>query len=86
MPQDIPRTVKKWTVIGHDGLDSLNFTEEDFVSTLGDNKVLVKSKYYDIQCLPRLSPLMCFLVQGASLNVWITATPASAFVNHLLVP
>ncbi|KAF5007034.1 hypothetical protein F66182_15772, partial [Fusarium sp. NRRL 66182] len=42
MPQDIPRTVKKWTVIGHDGLDSLNFTEEDFVSTLGDNKVLVK--------------------------------------------
>jgi hypothetical protein len=49
MSQAIPRTVKQWTVIGQDGLDSLKFTEEELESTLGDNQVLVKSKHYDIQ-------------------------------------
>jgi hypothetical protein len=48
MSQAIPRTVKQWTVIGQDGLDSLKFTEEELVSTLDDNQVLVKSKYYNI--------------------------------------
>ncbi|RAO72417.1 uncharacterized protein BHQ10_008429 [Talaromyces amestolkiae] len=42
MSQEIPQTVKKWTVIGHDGPDSLDFKEEELVSTLGDNQVLVK--------------------------------------------
>ncbi|EED23997.1 alcohol dehydrogenase, putative [Talaromyces stipitatus ATCC 10500] len=42
MSQAISQTVKQWTVIGQVGLDSLKFSEEELVSTLGDNQVLVK--------------------------------------------
>lgn len=42
--QSIPKTTKQWNVAGHDGVESLEFTEQP-VPQLGDNQVLVRSKF-----------------------------------------
>lgn len=39
--QSIPKTTKQWNVAGHDGVESLEFTEQP-VPQLGDNQVLVR--------------------------------------------
>lgn len=85
MSQEIPQTVKKWTVIGHDGPDSLDFKEEELVSTLGDNQVLVKSEYFDTHCFPTLSTLMSSPSPRSVSKRMITVTPALAFVDQLIV-
>ncbi|KAJ5605576.1 hypothetical protein N7510_008357 [Penicillium lagena] len=41
MALSIPKTTKQWTVVGHDGLESLKYSEKP-IPELGDNQVLVK--------------------------------------------
>jgi hypothetical protein len=40
-----PSTTRQWKVEGKDGFESLKFDEKAPVPDLGDNDVLVKSKY-----------------------------------------
>lgn len=48
MSQSIPKTTKQWRVVGHNGFDSLEYSEQP-VPELGDNQVLVKSKFSILQ-------------------------------------
>lgn len=48
MAQSIPKTTKQWNITGLDGFDSLKYTEQP-VPDLGDNQVLVKSKFPTFQ-------------------------------------
>lgn len=41
---EIPATSKQWIVTGTDGYDCLKYTEKP-VPALGDNEVLVRSKF-----------------------------------------
>jgi hypothetical protein len=53
MSLQAPATVKTWRVTGYDGLDSLKLSEEA-IPRIGDDEVLVKSKY------DRFCPVSCF--------------------------
>ncbi|KAH6973082.1 hypothetical protein BKA56DRAFT_593252 [Ilyonectria sp. MPI-CAGE-AT-0026] len=41
MSQSIPKTTKQWRVVGHNGFDSLEYSEQPILE-VGDNQVLVK--------------------------------------------
>lgn len=48
MSQSIPKTTKQWRVVGYNGFDSLEYSEQP-IPELGDNQVLVKSKFSILQ-------------------------------------
>lgn len=48
MSQSIPKTTKQWRVVGHNGFDSLEYSEQP-IPELGDNQVLIKSEFPVLQ-------------------------------------